>query len=100
MWVGGRVPVGVTVGVSVGMAVGVSVGVGVSVSVAEGIRVGKNWVGVASSVAVGSRGVAESVSSRGTTGVLVAVAGGKVTRGVGVSETGGGAVLSAMTPKQ
>jgi hypothetical protein len=96
--VGGRVPVGVTVGVSVGKAVGVSVGVSVSVDVAEGTAVGKNWVGVGSRVEVGSRGVKVGIGSVGTAGVLVA--GGRVTKGVAVSENGGGAVVSAMIPRQ
>ena len=98
MSVGVSVPVGVTVGVSVGTTVGVSVGVGVSVSVAEGTTVGKNWVGVGSRVRVGSRGVNVSVGGEGTN--AVAVAGGGVTRGVGVSEMGGGAVVSPMIPRQ
>lgn len=98
VFVGGRVPVGVTVGVSVGTTVGVSVGTGVSVDVAEGTAVGKNWVGVGSRVEVGSLGVKVGTGSVGTAGVLVA--GGRVTKGVAVSENGGGAVVNAMIPRQ
>jgi hypothetical protein len=98
VFVGGRVPLGVTVGVSVGTTVGVSVGTGVSVDVAEGTTVGKNWVGVGSRVEVGSLGVKVGTGSVGTAGVLVG--GGRVTKGVAVSENGGGAVVNAMIPRQ
>jgi hypothetical protein len=90
--------VGARVGVSVGARVGVSVAVAVSVSVGERTWVGKDWVGVASRVSVGRRGVKVSVADGMVVGVWLA--GGRVTRGVGVSETGGGALARAITPTQ
>jgi hypothetical protein len=72
--------------------------VDVSVAVAEGTSVGKDCVGVASKVGVDSRGA--GVNTGVVVGDGVSVSGGMVARGVGVSEIGGGAVTSAMIPRQ
>ena len=55
-------------------------------------------MGVGSSVLVGLRGVKVSVARAVADGVLVR--GGIVASGVGVSETGGGALTNAMIPRQ
>ncbi len=93
--VGDRVPVGVAVGVCTGVAVGD----GVIVSLGVVTAVGKDWVGVGSRVAVGACGVDTSVGVRVTDGVTP-LAGDRVARGVTVRETAGGAVTSAVMPRQ
>jgi hypothetical protein len=94
--------VGVCTRVAVGDGVGVSgggVGLGVDTTV------GKDWVGVGSSVAVPRGGCALGTLGVGTgVGVWVAegvgLTGSRVARGVTVSETAGGAVTSAAMPRQ